>query len=285
LRAFNAAAPNQGGETNESFKTSINAVSYHVFPQKALARQKRYMRRAMRKIADLKIRSYIARIVEMNDDLKYYPPHFEEMWKLDEDEISNIVEASLPNSWQRQLILQGFEITEHMLDELIEFCERLEVTEDLFQGVRTKGQKANASLKGSKSNGTEQVAKDKKSSEGGTDKKRKTNGKWCAYHNSNRHDFSECKVMLDQAKKMRSTLGPKKGTSSTFRSKTQTSREADDLNVMISKLIDEKLKTTSSKKANFHKRKAQVKDEDLELDLETKLSLSEPEMQSDSESE
>jgi hypothetical protein len=44
LAAFNRAALAHGTETMEHFKSSIEDLKCHVFPRKALANQKRYMR-------------------------------------------------------------------------------------------------------------------------------------------------------------------------------------------------------------------------------------------------
>ena len=77
----------------------------------------------------------------MNEDMAYFPPFFSEEYFLDEDELMDIVEVSILFSWQKQLLLQGFEISECMLQELIEFCKHLEVTEDLFKDTQTSKKK------------------------------------------------------------------------------------------------------------------------------------------------
>jgi hypothetical protein len=111
----------------------------------------------------------------MNEDMAYFPPFFSEEYILNEDELMDIIEVSIPFSWQKQLLLQGFEISECMLQELVEFCEHLEVTEDLFKDTRTSkkklGQSSHASPEESKLTGTKWVTSDK-SSEGGSPSKK-----------------------------------------------------------------------------------------------------------------
>jgi hypothetical protein len=146
----------------------------------------------------------------MNEELAYFPPMYSEEEILDEDELMDIIEISIPFSWQRQLVIQGFDINEHTLNELVEFCERLEVTEDLFReswnyGRHKKlGQSSRASQDESKLQaGAKRVAEEKTSEGGSPSKKRSMGRKWCALHEVDTHDTSECKVMLKQAKRLR----------------------------------------------------------------------------------
>ena len=48
LAKFNERATANRNETNDHFVTTLREVTTHVFPKKALALQKRYMRRFMR---------------------------------------------------------------------------------------------------------------------------------------------------------------------------------------------------------------------------------------------
>ena len=54
LSKFNERALANGNETNEHFATTLREVTAHVFPKKALALQKHYMRRFMWKPRELK---------------------------------------------------------------------------------------------------------------------------------------------------------------------------------------------------------------------------------------
>ena len=49
LAAFNRAATQHGTETVAHFEDTLKSLKAHVFPRKALANQKRYMRRFLRK--------------------------------------------------------------------------------------------------------------------------------------------------------------------------------------------------------------------------------------------
>ena len=87
-------------ETEGNFKQIQQALILHFFPPKALQRQKRFLRRSVRKPRDMKVRQFIERIVEINGYLFYFPPFRGEQNQLQEDELLEILLYSVPNSWQ-----------------------------------------------------------------------------------------------------------------------------------------------------------------------------------------
>lgn len=209
LRVFNVAtAKAENEETNETFKTCVKAVTKHVFPDGALKRQKRYMRRYMRKPRFMKAREMMARGMEMNDDLKYYPD-YKESKRLDEDEMCDIIEFGLPGRWQKTMYVQGFDIADHSYDELMDMAERLETAEDIYE-ANYKNREPSA--KPHAKHGSKKRAYGPSESPDG-DRSRLLSRKrnhadrsdtaWCPYHAVNTHDMNECKVLIDQAKKMR----------------------------------------------------------------------------------
>jgi len=60
LAAFDRAAAQLEEESAENFQVSLNALAAHIFPQRALRTQKRYMRRFMHKKPDISICNYVA---------------------------------------------------------------------------------------------------------------------------------------------------------------------------------------------------------------------------------
>ena len=52
---------------------------------------------------------------------------------LPEDETINSIEFSLLREWQNQLLMQGFDSSNRTLIKILEFCERLEKAEEIFQ--------------------------------------------------------------------------------------------------------------------------------------------------------
>ena len=179
-------------ETEANFKSSLRAVTETILNKKALLTQKRYMRRILRKPKDMTTRMYCARFAELNKYLESFPP-YREGQSLPDDEVLEHLEFAIPNSWQKQMVLQGFNTLEHTMEEFIEFCERLEFSEDIYDSSHV-GQKANTKT-GAK--GT-----DSKQSSGNPSLKRKLD-KYCLYHgNNSTHITDECKVLKAQAEKM-----------------------------------------------------------------------------------
>ena len=141
LSKFDARATELGGETNPNFTLCLNAVTQHVFPQKALQYQRRYMRRNMRKPRDLSTREFHSRVQELNSYLSQFPP-FNAGQLLDDDNIMEILEFGIPATWQKHMIYQGFNASEHTATEFVEFCERLEFTEQMTDTVSGKSSQA-----------------------------------------------------------------------------------------------------------------------------------------------
>ena len=104
----------------------------HFFLPKALQRQKRYLRRELYKPCDTKIQYFIYRINKMIKYLDKFPP-FDAGQRLPEDESLEMVEFSLLNEWQKELIIQVFDSETQGLTDLVNFCERLETSEEIFQ--------------------------------------------------------------------------------------------------------------------------------------------------------
>lgn len=195
LTAFNNAAGAET-ETNPRFDKALQGLIKHVFPAKAYLNQKRYMTRFLKKPRDLPVREFMARLLELNEYFKFFPPTEgnEEPKKLSQEEIMDIAEYAMPNNWQKAMMMHGFDPIAHSPDEFVEFCERIEFAEPIEQKCQTELHKAR------KKDAKERA---KPSERGNSNKRQK--GKWCEYHQTDSHDLSECKVMLAQAKRMRGT--------------------------------------------------------------------------------
>jgi len=65
--------PLHGNENNVNLNLVLRDLTTHVFPDKALIKQKLYMNRYLRKPKEVKIRQFIARLKEINTYLEYFP--------------------------------------------------------------------------------------------------------------------------------------------------------------------------------------------------------------------
>ena len=71
-----------------------------------------------------KTRDNCARYAEKNKYLEEFPPFRGKQQVLPEDEILEHLEFAIQNSWQKQMVLRGFNTLERSTDDFIEFCER-----------------------------------------------------------------------------------------------------------------------------------------------------------------
>ena len=136
-------------------------------------------------------REFAARISELNQYLKQFPP-FEDNQELDEDEIIDIVEHAIPHSWQENIVLQGYDPDDSTLTDLVDFCERHEFIEaNRNDNTKTKGNTTGDLDKKPAARNTKSKTPNK-------------NGKYCALHKTHGHSTDECKVVKAQIEETRS---------------------------------------------------------------------------------
>ena len=197
--------------TSNNFDTVVQEVTKYFFPERALIDQERFLRHYNRKKPSMMVREYVARLQDINQKLNQFPPFANQA--MSDNELIEILEYSMPHVWNVEMRAHGFVPHTKTLSEVVEFYERTKILEKVWGFNLHQGQ-GNSKRKVANS-GSEKVQTDSgKSSRKGSiwnasktsndkpDKMSKSN-KFCAYHNTSGHDFSECKVMLDQAQKMR----------------------------------------------------------------------------------
>jgi hypothetical protein len=163
------------------------AILTYVAPHKALAKQKRWMRRFCRKPATMTVREYTNSLRRINERELHWLPPFAPDQLLTNDELVDIVLHGVPRAWTREMEKQDFDPDDKSLIEVVQFCERMEEAED-FQ-PDNKGNK-----------------KDPKKSK--ADKKETSSSpegpKHCLLHGDNyTHTTDECHVLKKQAKSLR----------------------------------------------------------------------------------
>jgi hypothetical protein len=203
LAKFEEATATRGTETLEHFEEVLDDMGSYVFPHRALQMEKRYMRRYMRKPRKLKMREYMARVEELNNDLRYFPAYVQGS-RLLEDELLDIYEFGVPATWQKRFLLHGFDPLEHTKQEFLEFCERLEATEDIFEDHNGAKRKASPSDRYKVKEGKRALA----NRPSGYARNQSTNKmmKFCRLHGQQQsHGTADCKILLDQADKMKAT--------------------------------------------------------------------------------
>jgi len=199
LTRFNNEATNHRAETLASLATCLQAVTDYVLPKYALAHQKRYLRRLCRKPQDMPIKQYYARYKEINDYLALFNEQGAAN-KLDDDEITEHLHFSIPNRWQKEMIMHGFEPIEGSIDEFLEFCERLEVTEGIYNEVHKKPA-------GMPDLGSQPLSRKRASQSSNANNNAREF--FCMYHGENSsHDTNQCKVIKPQVDRLRASHEP-----------------------------------------------------------------------------
>lgn len=249
LSVFNNRAAELGAETTANFKQVMNALAAHVFPQRALRMQKRYMRRYMRKPKGQTTREYIARVNEINEYLSLFPP-FEADQKLPTDEILDILEFGMPATWQREFWRQGFDPIAHSIEDFTEFCERLEFTEEMYDETHASKKRPRVDRNSmSKESGN---SKGRIKPEG---KKPKKSNTWCDYHQTDSHTTGDCKVVLAQARKMRAAWENK---SDSDKKPSRNKSNSNELNALVQKEIKKQL--NAAKQSGTKRKRSKSKD-------------------------
>jgi hypothetical protein len=120
LAVFNKDASELVNELSVNLELAIKKATTHVFPQRALLYQKRYMRRYMRNPRTLTTRVFSARVNALNGYLKQYPP-FDQDQELTEEAPLDLLKFAVPKSWQKYMVLQVFDPVIHTTSEFVTF--------------------------------------------------------------------------------------------------------------------------------------------------------------------
>ena len=249
LAAFNRAATQHGTETVAHFEDTLKSLKAHVFPRKALANQKRYMRRFLRKPRDLSVREFTTRLVEINEMLNEFPPGANDQ-KLPDDELMDIAEYAVPATWQRTMLMHNFDPTIHSPQDFIEFCERIEFAE----GTENKEAKPQTDSRNRKDGLLRAKSSERGENANGNRKRRSESTKWCALHEVDSHNTGECKVLLNQAKRMRGTWEAYKSGNKNKKSENDQKGKKEEkqaYNAELKKIVRNQLKEMlSTEKSN-----------------------------------
>jgi len=182
----------------------------------------------------------------------------------------DIAEYGVPATWQRQMIIHGFDPLNHTVAEFVEFCERMEYAE---ADGSNDGTKSKTDSKNGK-NGAKSPAKS--SDEGHNKKKRKSHSDddeaFCEYHKIYGHSTGECRNVLQQIKKMRANWETKRGYGYNYpkNSKSQDKKEKEDLHSLVQDMVKRELKQSVS-----GKKRKQEKEDNFNIEEFEDLSLSE----------
>ena len=110
------------------------------FPVNLLSKQKRAIRRCMKKPRSLKVRRYAAHLIDLNECLVSFPVATMDD-KIGVTELNEIILNSTPNSWSKQAYVQGFDCKSIPFKKSVNMFERMEIAESIYEGVVTPSYK------------------------------------------------------------------------------------------------------------------------------------------------
>jgi hypothetical protein len=131
---------NEEGEVEEVALTeeivlgALNAVAETVFPHRALETQKQWMRRGLKKPKELSFRKTVAAVGRLNNSIPYFP-RGSEVDKFSREEIVELLEWSIPQTWRTKFDLDGYTPTMHTKERMITECEQIERNEGLQKSL------------------------------------------------------------------------------------------------------------------------------------------------------
>ena len=159
-------------------------------PRDALSTQKEAMVYYMRKPTDMKIRTYVTRLNELNDYLEHFPPNFSEAQKFSKQSLVDLVVYGMPPKWKLKLSTDFGTIGKDAItmEFLVDFGERQEMLK-LANGMSsTPAHIPRNPHVASFPRKTGTLAKYAQKTSHETKK-------WCPYHKTNTHDAKECVVV------------------------------------------------------------------------------------------
>ena len=113
LMAFEAAETTNGTVTSANFEKCLNDVTKHMFPEKSVETQKRYMRHNLCLCKGQTVKEWVSRVFELNEYLLEFPKSNENPpQKLDDAELMDILEYGIPYSWRQEFAIHGFDLVE-----------------------------------------------------------------------------------------------------------------------------------------------------------------------------
>jgi hypothetical protein len=111
-QAAAAAAVARPAPNGVVLEAALRSVVEYMTPAKALTRVKRYLRRFCRKPVDMSVREYFNALQRINnEEIPNLPPFGGDHQKLSMDEIMEIIHFGIPNSWKREMEVQGFDFS------------------------------------------------------------------------------------------------------------------------------------------------------------------------------
>ena len=120
------------GELSETEKKAVDNVervlrsmTEELFPERSLQKQRRAMRRYVKKPREMRTSAFYARLLELNEYLPLFPSGDDDS-KMSDDELIEILEFALPNTWRMHMTLSRFICSEQSIKSILNHCKEIE---------------------------------------------------------------------------------------------------------------------------------------------------------------
>jgi hypothetical protein len=131
-------------ETVDNINKALKMVAVAIFPADAVTSMKQYLNFELKKPKALTARALKTRLERLNNWFEYFPAdgagRIAQVTKLTENELRGICYRMLPASWRRKMDENNtFSPYETTLKDMVDYAERLEVTEDRYEKTTRYG--------------------------------------------------------------------------------------------------------------------------------------------------
>ena len=247
-----AAQGNAANVRQADINAGIEALKKRVFPANAAKWEKKHLTHCVYKPADMRISQFKDELWAINRKIAKFPPTERRLadgtvqsiaaTSMPEDQLYEIFEAALPSAWEPELLKHNVNTVTVSIEEMVSFCERLEIHEDIHGARAQKKAQKDAKPSG-----------DYKPASRSNKKRKADDGEWkksshnCVHHGPNStHSTDECKVvkaMVESAK------GNRKSYNS-FKKKSYDKKEANAIGkAAVKEFIKSAKKAGSQRKA------------------------------------
>ena len=260
--------------TMNNVNDMIDKMTTELFPERALQKQRRCMRRYVKKPLEMRTSSFYARLVEMNEQLENFPGGNAES-KLSEDELKEILEFALPKTWRMHMTLSRFICTESTVKEILDFCKEIEGLEAEHGSLSVVGV-PDPQVKSTPSSTSSKRKRKRDTSVKFELSKDQKDKKYCPIHGYCNHTAEDCihlKTAIANGKK--SYLEKKNSFKKNSSPKDKSNFTKEQVNVLINSAcnlaVNRALKAQAMIAKSTKRRKVQSVSSDDETDLQEQV--------------
>lgn len=180
----------------DNVEKMLDKLTEEIFPERALQKQRRGLRRYVRKPEGMKTSTFYVRLVEMNEQLKTFPGGDEDS-NLGGDKIKEILEFVLPKTWRVHMTLSQFKCNEKTPKEILDFCREIEGIESEHGSLAVAGVRDNRKPQTTKTSTKTSRKRKRDSEQNDSFDTNKRGKKYCPIHGYCAHSAEQCTSLKD----------------------------------------------------------------------------------------